>query len=173
MKKEIVMGAVLLLPLLAGAADFKPLAVKPGLWEMTVISKVQLPEDMLSQMPPDRRAQIEATMAARSGQAAGPRVLKVCLDKDSLSRALNLGADTRQNCQRKLFSSSPTRQEVDVECTGDNGKLAGRMTFEALSPESGRGTMQMTREGGMGMMKINVSVNTKYLGPDCGDVKPR
>jgi hypothetical protein len=173
MKKEMVMGAVLLLPLVAGAADIKPLAVKPGLWEMTVTSKVQLPEDMLSQMPPDRRAQMEATMAARSGQAAGPRVVKVCLDKDSLSRALNLGADSRQNCQRKLFSSSSTKQEVDVECTAENGKLVGRMTFEALSPESGKGSMQMIREGGMGMMKINIAVNAKYLGPDCGDVKKR
>jgi len=173
MKKEIVMGAVLLLPLLAGAADFRPLAVKPGLWEATVTSKVQLPDEVLSKMSPDQRAQMEAAVAARSGQAAGPRVVKVCLDKDSLNRALTLGSDPRQNCQRKLFSSSPTKQEVDVECTAENGKLVGRMTFEALSPESGRGTMQMIREGGMGLMKVNVVVNAKYLGPDCGDVKPR
>jgi len=173
MKKQIVTGAVLLLPLIAAAADIKPLAVKPGLWEVTVTSKVQLPDALLSQMSPDRRAQMEANMAARSGQASGPKVVKVCLDKDSLSRALNLGADTRQNCRRKLFSSSPTRQEVDVECTQENGKFSGRMTIETLSPDAFKGSMQMTREGGMGMMKINVSATTKYLGPDCGDVKPR
>lgn len=173
MKKEIVMGAVLLLPLVAGAADIKALAVKPGLWEVTVTSKVQLPDEMLSKMSPDQRAQMEAAMAARGGQASGPKVFKACLTQESLSRALNFGADGRQNCQRKLFSSSPTKQEVDVECTQENGKFAGRMTFEALSPEAGKGTMQMTREGGMGLMKINVAVSTRYLGPDCGDVKPR
>jgi len=169
----MIMASALLLPLLAGAADLKPLAVKPGLWEVTVTSKVQLPDQLLSQMSPDRRAQMEATMAARSGQASGPRMVKVCLDKDSLSRALNLGADARQNCQRKLFSSSPTKQEVDVECAQENGKFAGRMTIETLSPEAFKGSMQMTREGGLGMMKINVAVATRYLGPDCGDVKPR
>jgi hypothetical protein len=44
------------------------------------------------------------------------------------------------------------------------------MTFEALSPESGRVTMLMSQDNGT---KINITVNTRYLGPDCGDVKPR
>jgi hypothetical protein len=44
------------------------------------------------------------------------------------------------------------------------------MTFEVLSPESGRATMQMTQDGGT---KMNLTINTRYLGPDCGDVKPR
>ena len=162
MKKEILMGAVLFLPLVAGAADIKPLALKPGLWEMTTTRKVQLPEELLSKMPPDRRAQMET-----------PSVVKTCLTPELLSRALNLGANERQTCQRKLVSSSASKQEVDVECTTQNGKVAGRMVFEALSPESGKGKMQMTREGGMGLMKINVSVSAKYLGKDCGDVKPR
>jgi len=174
MRRDVGIAAVaLMLPMAAAAADIKPLAVKPGLWEVTVTSKVQLPEQMLAQMPPERREQIEATMAARGGQGSAPGVVKMCLTKDSLSRALNLGADARQNCERKLFSSSPAKQEVDVECTQPNGKFAGRMTVEALSPESFKGSMQMTREGGMGLMKINVAVSTKYLGPDCGDVKPR
>jgi len=44
------------------------------------------------------------------------------------------------------------------------------MTFEALSPESGRATIQMSQDG---VQKMNMTVNTRYLGPDCGDVKPR
>jgi len=162
MKKEILAGAVLLLPLVAGAADIKPLAIKPGLWEMTTTKHVQLPAELLSKMAPDRKAQMET-----------PTVARACLTPELLSRALNVGADERQSCQRKLVSSSASRQEVDVECTSQNGKVAGRMVFEATSPESGKGTMQMTREGGMGLMKINVSVSAKYLGKDCGDVKPR
>lgn len=167
MRKEIVMGAVLLLPLVAAAGDVTPLAVKPGLWEATVTTKMQLPEAMLSQVPPDRRAQMEAMMAGRGGQ---PMTVKSCLTKESLSRALNFGAEQRKNCEYKLVSSSSTKQEADIECTSDRGKITGKMTFEALTPESGKATMQMSQEGGM---KMNMTVNTKYLGPDCGDVKPR
>ncbi len=167
MKKEIVTGIVLLLPPIAAAADFTPLEVKPGLWEATVTTKMQLPEAMLANVPPDRRAQMEAMMAGRGGQ---PTAVKSCLTKESLSRALNFNADQRKTCDYKLVSSSATKQQVEIQCTSDRGKLTGNMTFEALSPESGRATIQMSQDGGT---KMNITVSTKYLGPDCGDVKPR
>jgi len=168
MRKEIVLGTVLLLPLIAAAADFTPLAVKPGLWEVTLTSKIQLPDAMLMNLPPDRRAQMEAMMSSRAGQ---PTVVKSCLTKESLSRALDFGADAKKTCQYKLVTSSASRQEVDIECTAKDGKTtSGKMTFEALSPESGRATMQMTQDGGT---KMNMTINSRYLGADCGDVKPR
>jgi hypothetical protein len=168
MKREIVMGTVLLLPLIAAAADFQPLAVKPGLWEATMTSKVQLPDAMLANVPPERRAQMEAMMAGRGGQAT---VVKSCLTKDSLSRPLNFNNDARKTCQYNLVAASSTKQEVDIQCTAKDGKsTVGKMTFEVLSPESGRATMQMTQDGGT---KMNLTINTRYLGPDCGDVKPR
>ncbi len=167
MRKEILIGTVLLLPLIAAAADFTPLEVKPGLWEATVTTKIQLPDAMLANIPPERRAQMETMMAGRGGQ---PSAIKSCLTKESLSRALNFNTDQKKICQYKLVSSSPTKQQVDIECTSDRGKLTGNMLFEALSPESGKATIQMSQDGGT---KMNITVSTRYLGPDCGDVKPR
>jgi len=178
MRKEFLMGTMLLLPLVAAAADFTPLGLKPGLWESTVTMKfgspmVSIPPEQRAQMeaamanmPPARRAQMEAMLAGR-GQ---PTVTKVCLTKESMSRALDFGAQQRKNCQVKVVSSSPTTQQVEMECTTDNNKLTGTMTFEALSPESGKATIQMSQDG---VQKMNMTVNTRYLGPDCGDVKPR
>ena len=178
MRKEFLMGTMLLLPLVAAAADFTPLGLKPGLWESTVTMKFGSPmasippeqraqmEAAMANMPPARRAQMEAMMAGR-GQ---PTVTKVCLTKESMSRALDFGAQQRKNCQVKVVSSSPTTQQVEMECTTDNNKLTGTMTFEALSPESGKATIQMSQDG---VQKMNMTVNTRYLGPDCGDVKPR
>ena len=178
MRKEFLIGTMLLLPLLATAADFTPLGLKPGLWESTVTMKTGSPmasippeqraqmEAAMANMPPARRAQMEAMMAGR-GQ---PTVTKSCLTKDSLAKALDLGAQQRKNCQYKVVSSSPTTQQVEMECTTDNNKLTGTMTFEALSPESGKATIQMSQDG---VQKMNMTVNTRYLGPDCGDVKPR
>jgi len=119
-------------------------------------------------MPPQARAQMESAMAGRGGQ---PTVVKSCLTKESLSRAMDFSSDAKKTCQYKLVNSSATRQELDVECTSKDGKtIIGKMTFEALSSESGRATMLMTQDGGT---KMNMTINTRYLGPDCGDVKPR
>jgi hypothetical protein len=163
-----MIGAVLLMPVIAAAADFTPLAVKPGLWEATAITQMQVPDAMLANVPLDRRAQMQAMMAARMAQ---PRVSKSCLTKDSLSRALTFGAiPENQICQFNLVSSSAAKQQVGIECASDKGKVTGSMTFEALTPESGRVTMRMSQDNGA---KVDITVNTKYLGPDCGDVKPR
>lgn len=168
MRNEIMIGAVLLMPVIAAAADFTPLALKPGLWEATVTTQMQLPDAMLANLPPERRAQMQAMMAGRMGQ---PSVVKSCLTKESLSKALNFGATgEKRNCQFNLVTSSTTKQQADIECTSDKGKVTGSMTFEALTAESGRVTMRMSQDNGT---KMDITVNTKYLGPDCGDVKPR
>lgn len=165
MKREIVLGIVLLLPLLAAAADFTPLAMKPGLWEVTVTTKMQLPDSVLANMPAQARAAMEGRMQGT--------VVKSCLTKESMSRALDFNNDARRTCQYTLVSSSPTKQVVNVECTTKSGKSTGTMTFEALSPESGSGTMDLTMDSASGQMKSKMTFASKYLGPDCGDVKPR
>jgi hypothetical protein len=116
MRKEIVMGTVLLLPLLAAAADFTPLGLKPGLWESTVNMKTSgspmanIPPEQRSQMeaamanmPPERRAQMQAMMAGR-GQ---PTVTKVCMTKESMSKALDeQSARLRRPAAEKLPGQS-------------------------------------------------------------------
>ena len=144
MKNSIIIGTLMALPLIATAGDFTPLGLKPGLWEATTTTKIQLSEAMLANIPPDRRGQMEAMMNGR--------------------------ADQKKNCQYNVVSSSATKQQVDVACTTDKGRTTGAMTFEATSPESGKAIMQMTQDGGT---KVNININMRYLGADCGDVKPR
>jgi len=180
MKKEIAIGAMLLLPLIAAAGDFTPLGLKPGLWESTVVTKMSgspmanfsaeqraKMDAAMANMPPDQRAKMEAMM----GGTGRPTVAKYCMTKEALSRAIDFGAnDARRHCQYNVVSSSATKQQANIECASEHGKFIGNMTFEALSPESGRVTMQMSQDGGM---KMEITVNSRYLGADCGDVKPR
>jgi hypothetical protein len=126
---------------------------------------------MLANIPPERRAQVEAMMAGRGG--APTTVIKSCLTTESLSRALNFNSDPKRICQNKLITSSPTKQEIDLECTTDKGKAVGKVMFEALSSEAGRGTMQMSIDTSSGTIKSSATISSRYLGPDCGDVKPR
>ena len=83
--KRIVMGALVLLPWVAVAADITPLGLKPGLWEVTVNTKMQLPEAVLANMP----AQARAAMDARAQNI----VVKSCLTKESMSRAMDFNND--------------------------------------------------------------------------------
>jgi len=166
MKKQVLMGTILLLPLVALAADFQPLALKPGLWEVTVDSKMQLPDAMLANLPPQARA----AMAARGSQST---VIKSCMTKESMSRAFDFNNDPKRTCQYTLVSSTPARQEVNVDCSSRSGKSTGKMVFEAISPEAGKGTVDLTIDMATGTMKSTMTIASKYLGPDCGDVKPR
>ena len=163
--KRIVMGALVLLPWVAVAADITPLGLKPGLWEVTVNTKMQLPEAVLANMP----AQARAAMDARAQNI----VVKSCLTKESMSRAMDFNNDPKRTCQSTLVSSTATKQVVNVECTTKNGKSSGTMTFEAVTPESGAGSMELTMDSGAGTMKTKMTFSTKFLGADCGDVKPR
>jgi len=166
MTKQVLLGTALLLPLAAVAADFQPLAMKPGLWEVTLESKIQFPDAMLANMPPQARA----AMAGRGGQST---VVKSCMTKESMSRAFDFNNDPKKTCQYTIVSSTPTRQEVNVDCTTKSGKSTGKMVFEAISPEAGKGTVDLTMEMGAGTMKSTMVISSKYLGSDCGDVKPK
>jgi hypothetical protein len=47
----------------------------------------------------------------------------------------------------------------------------GRSNFQALTPESVKGTMRMVMTGEGRTMNMNLDFLSKYLGSSCGDVK--
>ena len=71
---------ILIFPGYAAAAT---LNLNPGLWEMTTTGETTgappIPADILAQMPPERRAKLEAAMAANATRASTPHVSKQCI----------------------------------------------------------------------------------------------
>lgn len=174
MKLTILASMAILLPAATWAADI--FDVKPGLWETTSTTDMggmpampQIPADKLAQLPPDQRARIEAMM---KGRGATPNVSKVCLTKEALAKALSF-TQNNNNCTQKVTTLSASKQEVHFECTGQF-KGAGDLIIERLDSEHAKGDMVMKGEGGRGgtPMSMKMSFTTKYLGADCGDVKP-
>ena len=160
--------------------------VKPGLWENTTTSQIsglqmpsnmpQLTPDQLSHLPPDQRARVEAMMKGGPG-APQTNTMKACITAEQLSKPLLDNGD--KSCTYKMTGSSSSNQNIHMECTRGNSTMAGDLTLNRVDSEhlKGEALMKMTGDastkGSMGQnMTVKISFSNRWLGSDCGDVKP-
>ncbi|HWG79033.1 MAG TPA: DUF3617 domain-containing protein [Stellaceae bacterium] len=165
------MGVVAALP--ARADDNTPLAVKPGLWEMT--SDMQrsgappIPPEALAKMSPEQRQKVEQAMQG----AMGPqhRVDKHCVTAEDIKKGFDRMDETsRGQCTRKVTASSATLHAGTFSCAGQ-GNRSGSYRVEAKSPESVVANWNMTLTRGGDTMTMKNDMQGKWLGADCGDLK--
>jgi len=168
-KLTILAGMAILLPAATWAADV--FDVKPGLWESTSVTKVsgmQIPDSALANLPKEKRDQIEAMM-----NQAHTNTAKVCITKDVLARGFTSDMGKNANCTQKTTSLTSSKVEIHIECTGASAMVAD-MVIERVDSEHAKGTLT-GKGGGNGRgagMSMSGTFSTKYLGSDCGDVKP-
>jgi hypothetical protein len=163
---------------LAGAALFAltrnsqtPLALNAGLWEVTVVSKttgIPSAED-LAQLPPDQRDKVLAEVKADQDK---PHVFKECLTEQQLKRGFAFGPQKPGQCANKIVSSTSKVLEVHMECSSE-GKAAGTLRYEAVDPATFAGKSEINATKGADTMTVANDMHGKWLGADCGDVKPR
>jgi Protein of unknown function (DUF3617) len=174
----LLCGALLLSSAALPAQDIKPFDVKLGLWETTSTTEMsgmampnmpQIPPDALSRMPPEQRARVEAMMKGRGG-AARPVTTKVCITKETLAHAGAFG-QTDKSCTMTVVSSTPSKQVMHMDCTRQENHMSGDMTVERVDTEHAKGSMVMKSEGEHAV-NMKMSFENKWLGADCGDVKP-
>jgi len=163
---------ILIFPSYAAAAA---LNLKPGLWEMTWSGQTTgappIPADVLAQMTPERRAKFEAAIAANATRTSTPQARKQCITEKSLQRGLNVDENkSESSCQRTLVSNTASVMDMRQECTGRE-KSSGTFHFEAASPETVTGTINMTTTDGVHTMTVKRLVHGKWLGADCGNLK--
>jgi hypothetical protein len=174
MKETIVLGLVFLWALPSWTADgVQPLDVKPGLWETTTTTEMSgmppIPTEVLAKMAPEQRAKMEAAMKARAAQGAKATTKRSCLTKQELSKPLTFGDDNEKSCKRTLISSSRSKQEARLECADGTATRSGDVRIEAITPESIKGSMQMTSAGGGRSMNVNVGFTGKWIGASCAE----
>ena len=152
------------------AADIHALNVKTGQWETTMSGQVSglppIPPEVLKQMTPEQRAKIEAMMGARG---AKPTINTSCMTKEKLEKAWNSDQEAMKSCTTTVITSSPSKQEVHVECARQGTKTSGTVKVEALDSEHVRGSIQMTASGaevGQGM-NMNYTFTSKWIGAAC------
>jgi hypothetical protein len=151
---------------------------RPGLWELSAQMQgpgmaAMIPEDRLAKMTPEQRAQVEAMMASRMGGGAQPIITKSCETTETIKKEQAYGQDKNRTCKVATVSSTGSKRVMQISCDTPNGKSEGTMTVDIPDPEHFNGTMVMHVNSQGRSVDMNQKITGKWLGSDCGDVKPR
>jgi hypothetical protein len=174
--QAVVLGVGLGFGAMAIAHASEPaLNLKPGLWEITSQAKTSgetpMAEEYLSKLPPDQRAKLEASMKQMMANQAKPVVRKQCITEKTLREGMHFTDKSDPNCKQTILKQTSSEIQVKVECTGKTkSTMIGH--FKASSPKAYAGTMNgKVTENGRTMTIAN-TMKGKWLGSDCGNVKP-
>lgn len=156
--------------------------LKPGLWEIT--NKMQGGSDQMqnamsemqqqmASMPPEQRRMIEEQMA-KSGVkmgSAGPgggMSVRVCMTTEMVEK--NEVPTQQGNCKTTSQGRTGSTMKMAFACTNPPSSGDGQITFNGS--ESYNSTMNITSQVQGKPEKMTMEGRGKWLGADCGDVKP-
>lgn len=147
--------------------------IKPGLWEIqhkTVMDGQALPDmnQMLDQVPPEMRSQVQ-TMMAKNGAGMTDKGLTICITPEQIAKQ-QYGNDPKSKCQLSDMKHEDNVTHMKMQCSKPKGE--GETTVTRLSPEAWTSVSKMTMEEKGAPHTMNSESTAKWLGTDCGDVKP-
>lgn len=182
---------LLALPFLAFAALYVPNAsaqqfkIKPGLWQLDMTmpgqaganpmaEHIKQMKEQMASMPPEQRKRIASALAeieARGTEFTNEGVrTKACVTQQDLADFNFLGHKGMESCTRKT-SAVPGGMSLSMQCTRPQMSVDARMkyqgdkayTFESVASVTGPDGKPMTHK---------TSGSGKWLGSDCGTIKP-
>lgn len=147
--------------------------IKPGLWEIqhkAVVDGQELPDmnEMLAQVPPEMRGQVEAMMAKNGAGTTGKGVT-TCITAEQIAKQ-EYGGDPKSKCKVSDVKHEGNTTHMKMQCSEPKGQ--GETSITHLSPESWISTTKMTIEESGSSHTVNSDSTAKWLGADCGAVKP-
>ncbi len=176
--------STLLMAALCAAGAVQAQKAAPGLWEHTMTMKTQSGQmeaamaqmqQQLSKLTPEQRKQMETMMAGRGGAGMSmgpgkPIIVKVCLTPEQAAR--DEIPQSQGNCQRLSHERSGNTVKFKFSCTGQQPSTgSGEFTFISDKQHQGRMLIETTMRGQP--ERIETEQAGRWLGADCGDVKPR
>jgi hypothetical protein len=177
--------AVCLAALAALSAYAAGLGLKPGLWETRIVKQVIDGRDMTAQMtaqaaqmqqmmaslPPDQRAKMEAQLK-QSGAAQGSNGgFRICISPEMAKRDTPI-VDKEGRCQPTKVSHSGNQTTYEFSCNIHGNTMSGKGEATASGDLITTRT-DVTMNNANGQTRVMHSESEmKYLGADCGDVKP-
>jgi len=181
---------LLALPLLAGACAM-PLAmpaaaqnIKPGLWEMSNRMKTDNPETskmmaevqkQMAGMPPEQRKQMEAAMAQHGGvkfQSSGDGSMRIqlCMTRELIQDTLLGKHKLSGQCTQNRPPVVGNTMRYSFTCANPPSSGEGKVTFNGDSAYTS--TMSITSSPAGKKETMTVDTTARWLGADCGTVKP-
>jgi hypothetical protein len=165
------------LPVLADSASH----LTPGLWEQTMTMKSQggdmeakmaEAQARLAALPPEQRAMVQAQMQSHGVQmnpGGHNMTTRVCISKEMAEHDTPPSRDNR--CEQKQLERNGSTVHFKVVCQG-NPPSTGEGTFTMTSATSYSGTMSVNTVVDGKPEKMDSAMTGKWLGSDCGDIKP-
>lgn len=182
MRKSIIIGAALCA---AGQVLAAGLGLKPGLWETRITKQVVDGQDHTAQMaamatkmeaamanmPAEQRAQMQAMMKQHGAAMGGNGTFKMCITAEQASRDRPV-LDRDGRCQPADITRDGNRTVFTINCAADGTVTTGKGEATA-SGDTITSLVDITTKkvGGETHVMHNES-EMKFLGADCGDVKP-
>ena len=172
MKSHCLAAALLACSCAAGAQN-----LKPGLWEVTQKmqssgGEMEQMQQQLAAMPPEQRKMVEEMMAKQGVKpgagGAGGMSVKTCMTKEMVEK--NELPAQQGDCKTTHQSRSGNTMKFGVACTKPPSTGEGQVTF--TSPEAYSMKMVVTSESRGKPEKMNMEGGGKWLGSDCGNIKP-
>lgn len=174
--------ALLLIAGLA-AAQFSTFAhaqqMKPGLWEFKQTpqldparkAQMEQAQKAMESMPPERRAMIEQMMGKQGvnvSMSGGAISIKTCITKEQAERNM-APVNQHGNCTQDVKRSGNTIQTHFV-CTDPASEGDAIVTLRGNEGFTNDVTIRHQRQGKTETTRV--SGEGRWLGADCGDVKP-
>jgi Protein of unknown function (DUF3617) len=158
----------------------------PGLWEHQTRIKtgsgqmeaaMAQMQQQLASMPPEQRKQMEEAMGRQGMGMGGPMApggampIKICLSPEQAARD-EVPMQEDGNCKITSRTRSGNTFKFTMACTGPReGSGEGEVTY--VSSKEHKGRMKITSKRGGRDETMEMETSAKWLGADCGALKPR
>jgi hypothetical protein len=154
--------------------------LKPGLWEIS--NKMKGSADMdkamadmqaqMASMPPDQRKQMEAMMAQRGvrmapGGAGGGMTMQMCMTREMVERN---DVPMQEGCTMTKQQRTGNTMKMAYTCTRPPSSGEGEFTFMGSEAYKSHMVVNTNAKGRPETMEMDAA--GKWLGADCGSVKP-
>ncbi|MFZ6742390.1 DUF3617 domain-containing protein [Undibacterium sp. JH2W] len=157
-------SAILMTAVTCLAAD----RMKPGLWEMTMKSDAM---KAMPKIPPEQLEKMKQMGIKMPDMQNGAMVHKVCYTKEMVEQDKPPSGGHDQQCQNKNFSRSGNTYSGDIVC--DMPELKGTGNIKgSFSPDTLSSTYDFKGVSHGKPVTQHMETTGKWLGNDCGDVKP-
>jgi hypothetical protein len=167
----------------SACAQGTPVPIKAGLWETesSITNTMALPPELeakIAAMPPAQQAQMRAMMPG----AAGGKPM-VVTGKSCIASSMSLDGFLNQQQQRSQMKCTFTNRvqtsdgaSFDTSCVSPQGTATGHTQIHLVDDDHVTGSTHITMDGsaqGHSMhMTVDSTTSSRFLGADCGDVKP-
>ena len=128
-------------------------------------------QEQMAKMPPEQRKMMEDMMAKQGvgmGKGAGTTAMKICMTKEMAER--NEVATQQGDCKHTNSPRTGNTMKMSFSCTKPPSSGEGQITFNG--PDSYSMKMAVTTTVKGQPQKVDMDGTGRWLGTDCGTVKP-